>query len=313
MAQRETLADLYKAGDVYPIVQVDDDDTVVKTIHVWVQKLLPKDHQAVMNRSNAARAKVMAETRDHDSDLYLMLVQGVHDLGDDPAPIIERLANIRVAERIETIQAEIDFGEHSEWAKEGYLRGLQDAWNGDETVRGLKETWQHAQAGDDSVDPERVAEANRIWDELTRYLACIETAQAAEIDAAKRYFETESLDSLRAMLIEEECKHAGNLAWATAFKLNRLFHSTFDAAPDGVDGEGNQKWKATNRRHFDDFESLENSHDRIKAQLLAAVEDISLDGTAVKGLQRPVSSSTPTGQSVEEETLVSSGPTGEAA
>lgn len=134
-----------------------------RSVEVWVQALNEPEEDIAHARANAARARVLVASRDPQSMLVMRVTGEVMSLSDEF--LVEYLTGWEVQRHRDEATAQVEAEE--EWTKDGYLDGLQDAWDPppgrDGTkAQGLKDQW--------AVDHDH-PEAKRVWDELQRFLS----------------------------------------------------------------------------------------------------------------------------------------------
>lgn len=161
---RRTLHDLYVLGQTVAIAVPEeqrDKPEEPEFVVLWVQKLDPLDQDKVVRKAKAARARRRAVLADHEGDDYMALVDMVDNMSSD-----QRVEVITAEERAQldaSSRSEMELGEDSEWAKDGYLQGLLDEW-----ADGLADRFV---ADGDDPDAKRVlAELNRFEEEVAAAL-----------------------------------------------------------------------------------------------------------------------------------------------
>ena len=172
---KPTLADLYRVGQEATI----SDGT--NTVKVWIQKMNPVEHQRAITKAGAARARKQAYARDRDSDEFLAARSDLNDFTSTPDELAEIAFSDEIAAKTIAAQAELEADE--EWAKDGYLDGLLEAWEGDVEVTdgdtpasrsvGLKLAYQDPDHDDHD-------EAVRVFGEIKRFTDQLEKIVAGE-------------------------------------------------------------------------------------------------------------------------------------
>jgi hypothetical protein len=295
MGKRKTLEDLYRHGTYVTVT--DDKGNSVK---VWIEKLGDFEHEKATRMADAAKARLAATFRDTDSDLYVATREQVIALGDDPAPLIDFLAEDDVAKRVQALRDEVQMGEDSEWFKDGYLNGLLDAWQGVDGEPGLDEVLARGESGDETVDPAELDRAKHVLAEMERCQLEVSDRIKRELNIARRKFDDLDIESLRDQALSVFIDDLTRAEWVRVFYLARVFYGTRDA--DDHD-----------HRHYSNFERVERAPLPIKEQLLKAYSALVVDDITGKDLPRPRPSSAPSEQPDTPEGSSSSGPADAAA
>lgn len=207
MARRRRLEDLYVVGREFTA-----DDGQGDPIVVWLQKLTPLDHEKAIRRAGAAKAKVLMARHDREAENWQETYSDVDELGDREA-LIEYLIAEEVAKLRESAEREMAFKE--EWAKDGYLTGLQDLWEDEEHP--LRVAY-----AEDPDDPE----ARRVFLELKRFSDSVEEQLAPEIENRKRDYIDTSDDDLRSRATDELITLKAGLAWLREYRRCEVFFAT---------------------------------------------------------------------------------------
>lgn len=208
MVKTKRLSDLYVIGQA---ITVTDED---ESIDVWVQKLSPIQHERALRAANAARVPISALKNlpiDHmDVQVY------VGDLADqlEELDIVEMLiardeAKIRPAK-------EDEVGEEEEWAKDGYLQGLRDAWEGDDLVDGLMDEF--------AMDPEAV-EPLRVFNELQRFNDAVEKKIEGEVRHIRSEYEEMDPDVRKKKAVHRMIDHNGDILWMSEYRIWEVYLS----------------------------------------------------------------------------------------
>lgn len=296
---QKRLSDLRKVRELLTFEGVDDGEPY--EIKVWVQKVLDDDHESCLRAADAAKARALLTRNDETSELWQAAYgTTVATLGDDPGTLAEYLSNFHVAERAAIIQAELGGDENSEWAKDGYLEGLLDAWQGTEAGDlGLRLAYAAKDDDPDSVDPAiatSIPEAIRVFAELSRFEDAVGTKVEAERAKFVREHEQDPLEDLRRKVVNTFLEKRGNEVWVKAYNRARLLYAT-RTYPD---------WT---KRYFESVAEITETDPEFCNRILLTYEKISVEGTEGKGSPGPQDSSPQSGSSGEEGTSVSSGPT----
>jgi len=201
------LTDLYRKGKE---VTIGDDDGAIT---VYLSKVSQIENKKAVEKAQAVRVRhlrLLHAGRDdpgrapYEDQLYafgldnsedLILLANTEVLQDETLAIIARLSE----------------EEGSEWAKDGYLTSLQEAWNG-----GSKSAFQ--------LDPED-PEAKEIATELLRFEGLVEE----EVEIARRQIiEAQSIRPTEDLMYEATnrvIEAESNTIWTEEFNRWRLFYS----------------------------------------------------------------------------------------
>lgn len=203
MIKNRRLSDLYVKGKTITIG--DDDDTVT----VWMQKLNSSEHEAIIRKANAARAKLLAGSKDEESEEYQALCGEVMELEKDE--MIDILIANELANKAQAIESEIS--EKEEWSKDNYVQGLRDAWLG-----GLSEEFHK----------ERTEESVKVFEELKRFTDQVNAElDAARLDLQAAHLER-NLDSIYKEAVEQRIVSAGNMEWLKTYRKGEVVYSVRD-------------------------------------------------------------------------------------
>lgn len=209
MARQVRLEDLYHLGEVVTITGVDPESGEPVEAKVRVRKLTKPDHEIVLRRAGGARATLLAAAKDRDSDLYRLAWGDVHDLDRD-ALLDLVLAETEREER-RSVTARLEMEDGSEWAKDGYLQGLMDAWRD-----GLAERY----AADPSDE-----EAARVFAELKRFTDTV----GRHLDEWRReqtlVWESTGDDALRDRAAEVLVAGRADRAWQDEYERSTVWRA----------------------------------------------------------------------------------------
>jgi len=249
MTLAKRLADLYITGK-----EVHIDDGVNKPVVVYVRKLNSVDHDKAIKRANAARSRVLAVRGTPESDAYDDLMGTARLLSREE--VVDFLLQEHRQDRLPVIEAEM--AAEDEWAKDEYLTGLRDAWEG-----GLNDTY--AKAPEDE-------EAKRVFGEMQRF----NKAVAGILDDAVASFEADldqrSDEDLRREIFDKTLETQGNIAWVQEFRRCEVWLGVRE--PD----------KKT--RVFVEREEIDELSEEVFATLLRAYSEIGVEPQ--EGKESPV-------------------------
>lgn len=202
MAKKRRLSDMYVTSR-----PVEFDDGEGDTVKVVVRKLNPIEHERALKTANAARALSLMELRDQTTLSYLNLWDEVESASDEE--LIEVLLEDERMDKVGPIEAELEAEE--EWSKDGYLLGLQEAW--EESVK------------DDYARDPKNKEAAKVFGELKRFADRVEAELEGFTDNARRDLEDLSIDSLRQKVLAARMVMEANATWLAEFRRCELWLS----------------------------------------------------------------------------------------
>lgn len=284
MAKRR-LEDLFVRGDF-----VTFDDGKGEPVTVWLQKLSPVETNNALRRANAARARVRSVKSDPTSDEYMDMWLEVLSW-ETKADLVEYLLAEPQSHIEQRVEAELATEE--EWAAEGYLQGLRDAWLGGAQAAYI-------------VDPESPEgiEGARILAEIDRFAAEARVKCEPEIAAARAQLEEEGLQELQSQAMDRIIRYRASAAWLNEMKLCEIFYGTHDAVPDAkVPG----KMVATHTKYWPSRADFDRVSNQVLGPLLTKYEELSVDVLEGKDSEGTPTSSTSSGSQPEPETEASSG------
>lgn len=287
MPTKRRLEDLYVRGDFLTL-----DDGKDEPVTVWVGKLNPIDTEKAVRKASAARARVKASRHDRDGDEFAELWEEVlaFETEDQLVEYLVVEPQMAVEQRVEA-----QLATEEEWAHDGYLQGLRDAWEG-----GLKEVYIA------DPDSDEGAEAKRVLGELQRFADEAALKGADEIRDLRDAFEAKDLATLREEALERVIQYRGSQAWLDEFHRCEVFYGTYNAVPNTArPGEFSADLSARYWRRREDFDRCQGP---VLTALFEKYAEISVDVMEGKGSEGTPTSSDSSGSPSEPATGVSSGP-----
>lgn len=288
---RRRLEDLFVRGCFETF-----DDGKGEAVTVWLQKLSPVEMSSALRRANAARAKIRSLKADRDCEEFEDLWLEVLEWGDKSALVEYLLAEpqLRIEERIEAELAAED-----EWAEEGYLQGLRDAWE-----NGARDA--HI------VEPESPEgqEAARVLAELTRFSELAAARGASEIAQARAELDAMDINDLRERALDRIIRYRATDAWLAEMRRCEVFYGTHPvalntaAAPDAPEEE---RWVALPERYWRKRTDFDRLQVEVLGPLLERYKELSVDVVEGKDSGEIPTSSDSSGQLPEPEMGNSSG------
>jgi hypothetical protein len=240
--RRRRLTDLYIVG-----TEVVFDDGQGDPITVFLRKLGPVEHETALKRANAARSRMAAVKRQPDSDDYLAHYAAVTEFSEEE--LASYLLEEHRASRAPIVEAEL--ASEGEWAKDGYLDGLHEAW----LDGGMKEAYAK-----DPEDPE----AKRVFDELGRFADKVDAEVAAEVEAKRADLEHMDLEKLQQAVFEKYMEVQASLAWLTEYRRCEIWLATRDP-------------KDKKTRYFESRDEVNDLPIEVSQRLMDAYRDISVE------------------------------------
>jgi hypothetical protein len=227
---------------------------------VWLQKLNPLEHEKAIRSAGAARARAMLEGRNRDGEAWQEAYADMHDLGPRET-LIDYLIAEEISKRTDAHEAELAFEE--EWAKDGYLQGLRDSWEG-----GLKDRYV-IDAGDE--------EASRVFTELQRFSDQVSAQVEPETADLRRDYDDISDDALMQKAVERFIELRSGLAWLREFRRSEVFYATREI-------DDHRKYYFTTRDEVDNLAS------EVFTQLTTAYQELIVDPSEGKDSAKILSS-----------------------
>lgn len=207
MAKRRRLEDLYIVGRDFTL-----DDGQGEPITVWLQKLTPLDHDKAIRRAGAAKAKLLMARHDRNAEDWQETYSDVDDMGGRDS-LVEYLIAEEVGKLTESAEKEMAFTD--EWAKDGYLIGLQDLWEDEE--QGLKGRY-----AENPEDPE----ARRVFLELKRFADSVEEKVRPDIENLKRDYESLDMEEIRSRAVDRLLELKAGMGWLREYRACEVLYST---------------------------------------------------------------------------------------
>lgn len=271
MVKQRRLADLYVIGKEYTV------DDGRGGITVWLQKMNLTEMELTRRKADAARARVLALRSQPDSDTYLAAAGDAFE-STDVEYLVGQLLLPEAAKRRQVRESEVAFAD--EWSKDNYLQGLRDAW-----LDHLSDTFVT-----DPNDPE----ANRVFDELKRYQAAVDSRMEADLVDEREELMSLEVEELQRRLAEENLKNAADMAWMAEFQRCTVWY--------GV------RTLEKRTRYFDARSDVDELQKETFLELERALQALAVDPLEGKDSAETPSSSASSEALGEVETALPSGP-----
>lgn len=277
---RRKLSDLYV---VSTDVEVPDPAHPDDPIKVTLVKLNQPDTEALIRRCNGARAAIMIDANNPESDRYLdahaeLLGWPLRDVAE--WSISDELAELKVS-----IQHRV--ASEDPWGTDGYLDSLIASWDDEMQVR----------FEDDADD----ADAAKVKDELTRYGDQVEAEYADEAAELIDVQESRGLDALLPKAVQKLLAVEANRAWQAESEYQRLFYAT---RQPGKTSEPVQRL----RRYFETVDEVRECAPAVRELLLDSYNRMAVPPMEGKDSPAQPDSSTPSESPDDPETEPASGP-----
>src|SRR5262249_51407248 len=157
-----------------------------------VRKLNSVEHEEIVRRANAAKAKVLACNKNPDSVTARAIELQVEELRTKE-DLVDALAPDELAKRINSVEAEV--ASQEKWSKDDYLQGLQDSWQ-----EGLYRTYHE--------DPDN-EEAKHVYEEIQAYVKEVQDSLGEVEDDIKNDLRGNTEPKLREKLYESRLLFEG--------------------------------------------------------------------------------------------------------
>lgn len=250
-------------------------------ITLWVAKLSDLEMTTAMKKAARAQAVVMASRKDHDSEEW----QTTHALmaALDRETWIETLVDAEMRDRRELIEARVagetivdsDGDEQpNEWAKDGYLEGLRDAW-----LDGLNATYAA-----DPGDPD----ALQVLREIERFNDLVDGELVYDREVEVAILEGLTDETLLERVTDLMTETEGQAAWGDEYRLWCIALSARDCDGPHPKVPGRCLCKGSRRKHTelhfkDGYDEVAVTDGRVRTAIYAAFNAVMVDVREGKG------------------------------
>jgi hypothetical protein len=210
------LGDLYVKGTevIFDDGEIDEETgQPFPPIAVWLQKLNPVQQDQAATRASAERARVLAIARlPEDHPEKRVFYDELAALAPTTNDMIEQLIAEDISKAVQSAEAEVAARE--EWDEDGYLAGLQEAWE--------------LGARLEMHDPEHEnhAEARRVYDELKKYADQVEEIVESERKRLQRDFAGKSDETLQKRCVDKLIRTHADRRWLMEYRKSELWLAT---------------------------------------------------------------------------------------
>lgn len=272
MAKRRTLADLYMVES--EVIKFSDKRG---DIQVVLRKINDVEGEDCTRAGNAARAVFLIGRQDHDSELWRSMYTEVMDVTKDGAAtdnMVTYLVQAELTKKRSEMAAEIEGDKDKRW-KDGYYQGLIDTWGDLKAGTMAAEFSKLTDEGSPIPD-----DIQKVFDELSAYLAEVEAAVEAERSELSEVYEMRTSQQLVGDMVDSFIDAASNATFWNAFNLRMLYYAT--------------RWAdAPDERHFDNFEAVLRMPPKARKRLLAVYAALEVGDHEGKDLPETPGSSSP--------------------
>lgn len=308
--RRRSLRDLYKTRT--PVDFPDSDsfrpgsDEEPEPVRVWVCKLNKADMESVERRAGAAKALILRDRDDPESDVFLAHMAELMVLSD-PNLAIPFIAVDKVQERRLSLTAQ--HSAEGRWGKDDYYESLIDRWKGDgESTETLESIWaayeEEPPENDEFPDlVPRWREAQQVFAELTEFQNEVNELLDGDLDEIEAQYRIEpdehgefDPEETRRLLTKAAKTFIEQMAldvYWNEFARQRAFFSTRQRHTkpdeDGYEVPGPEMRK----RYFGTLEDYDECEDEIKDLLRVTYDAFAVAGIAGKGSPAATTSSSP--------------------
>ena len=254
-AKRKTASDLWKVQELVTISDGRDEFSIL------VVKLNDPDQQAAVSAAIAAKARVLAQGKNPDSDLYLELLLEAQQMEFDM--MVEILVMREITEQIASVEAEL--AAEKPWGEDDYLRGLQDLWVGDENDEGLGVKYDQLVAAGEEV-PDTIIQ---IRDQLEKFSTELAKRMNAVRDDAHDAYAGMEPEYLHAKVVDQLIEFRADQEFQDEYLRRRTYLSAREP-------ENRLTY------HFDSLADYDDADDKVKLRLQRAYQEMTVEGAEGK-------------------------------
>jgi hypothetical protein len=245
---RRSLEDLYQTGEMVDVSPAQDG-----SVEVFIRKMGPSQQQTAVRKANAARIRVkQLANREEDDDQKLVILEEVDKL--TPEDQITYLTEVEIASEKEKIEQELS--EEEEWAEDGRLQALVDAWED-----GLLEEWLKGEG-------ERSQESEDVFNEMKRFADAVEEKMKARRDNARADIEEMTEEEIYQKVLDNYIDREAGLTWIKVFREYQILFGVED--PE------------THEKIYDNIEQVEMLPNELWAHYLAGIDRLTVPSLDLK-------------------------------
>lgn len=249
------LSELFVRGTLHTITDEQGEGTAT----VFLKKLNLTESEKAVRKANAARAAIIADSRDPDSEAYGDTLADALETSREA--LVDFIIREDLAKARETAAAEI--AAQPEWDDDNFLQGLNDLW-----ADGLNDQFL-----EDQDDPE----AKRVFEALQRFTNEVEAAVEGTAASLRLDYAEVSDKDLRDRAIKQLLKDRADLQWVDIYRKWELVLAVRHADDH-------------KKKYFDKIEDLEDLEAEVLIGLLRAYRELSVEPAEGKDLPETPSS-----------------------
>lgn len=260
-----SLSDLYVQSTTVPF------EVAGETYEVVLVKLNTPETDNAVRRANAAKAAILVDAQNPESDRYMAALGRAIEMDD------EQLAMWSVLDELGELEVSTQHRIASEepWSTDGYLDTLVAGWDDLRTA---------FEDGPEVDDPTRFEEAVKVKDELERFGSQVEEEFTAARDDLVAVQASLGRPVLQDLVVKQVLRLEAEECVLRELRFQRLFAATRNP------GTGPPR-RLT--RHFESVLEVKECEPEVLLKLLKAYEAMIVDGTEGKDLPAQPDSSPP--------------------
>lgn len=250
--KRRRLSDLYVVGKELSF----NDGAEEEPIKVWLSKISPIEQRDAADQATKVRARILSlKNSPAASSERLLYVDQFNDLGlTSRDEIIAFVAGSKIQESLTSNEHRIS--SEDAWAKDNYLKSLQDAWND-----GLSDAW--------IKDPDGDPEAARVYSELKRFSDEVQAASDEDRQNILAEFDHVSDDDLVNQAVDKIIEAEADFTWLNEFSYYQIFYATRE-----IDDH--------KQRYFESVDEVKSVDNTVITELVTCYREMTVEGVEGK-------------------------------
>lgn len=245
---RHDIEELYSIGQKVNVAPPGHDP-----VTVFFRKINSPQQQKAVRKANAARIRLMQVMNRPDTDDEKMSIVGeVEELAREDK--IVYLTELQVATYRPKIEQELS--EEKEWAEEGYLQSLIDAFDDEALLDYMK------------GDEERSVETQELFDQMKRFTDAVDGKLEIKRGNSTKHFEAMSDDQLTMAVTKSYLEREAGIAWLRVFRDHQILF--------GVEN------LETGEKIYSSIGDIDNIPTELYQIYLGAIEETSVPVTELK-------------------------------